>query len=334
MVEFTTNAVSARLIQLRCEFSGPRGRSHFARALGISPSTYSYYEKNRMPPIPVLLKICRLCHCEMDWLLTGELSMTDKSPTNGTVGGDSGNLSQTLRTAMGEALESNPSAESALIAFSKLLKEKQDPETTADAQLDTCNRHDRSWIPVLGRTAAGMLHFWSDTIPTDGDQAVTELSQLIQEHTGADVLSMARGEMTVDLQLPELCRDLAGSRVSMVQLSGSEKPGGCDPLQFIECSRIHQLYPDAFALGVDGDSMSPRIDDGDIVIVSPSVPAMQGHAAVVKLKDQIGVTCKLIRTTKRNVHLIPINEKYQIKTVDSDLIEWSLAVLCHLRLGV
>ncbi len=325
MTESATNVVSARLIKLRREFSGPRGRSHFARALGISPSTYSYYEKNRMPPIPVLLKICRLCHCELDWLLTGE------SPTNGA--GRVGNLSQRLRAVMGDLLEANPEAESVLIAFSQLLKEKQDLEATIDARPDTCDRRARGWIPVLGRTAAGMVHFWRDTIPPAGDQAVTELSQLIREHTGADVSATARGELTVDLQLPELCRNLAGVGASMVQVSGSDQPGRCDPLQFVECSRIHQLYPDAFALGVDGESMSPRINDGDIIIISPSVSALQGHAAVVKLKDQIGVTCKLVRTTERNVHLIPINEKYEIKTVDSDLIEWSLAVLCHLRLG-
>ena len=61
--------------------------------------------------------------------------------------------------------------------------------------------------------------------------------------------------------------------------------------------------------------MSPRINDGDIVILSPSVPAVQGQIGIARIANQIGVTCKLIRTTENEVHLIPINEKYETKVV-------------------
>jgi len=102
--------------------------------------------------------------------------------------------------------------------------------------------------------------------------------------------------------------------------------------QFIECRQIYELFPDAFALQIDGDSMSPRINDTDIVVLSPSVPAAQGHIAVAKVQDQIGVTCKLIRTTESRVHLVPINEKYQPQAVPRDKLLWALAVLCHIRI--
>ena len=74
----------------------------------------------------------------------------------------------------------------------------------------------------------------------------------------------------------------------------------------MECGEIYDIFPDAFALQIDGDSMSPRVNDGDIVILSPSVPAAQGHLAVARLAGQIGVTCKLIRMTESDIHLIPI----------------------------
>jgi len=75
--------------------------------------------------------------------------------------------------------------------------------------------------------------------------------------------------------------------------------------------------------------MSPRINDGDIVILSPSVPAAQGHIAVARVANQIGATCKLLRETDQAVHLIPINEKYQTKVVPKKDLLWALAVLCH-----
>jgi len=81
------------------------------------------------------------------------------------------------------------------------------------------------------------------------------------------------------------------------------------------CSNIHKLFLDSFALHVDGDSMSPRINEGDIVILSPSVPAAQDQIGITRVANQIGVTCKLIRTTQKDAHLIPINEKYETKVV-------------------
>jgi SOS-response transcriptional repressor LexA len=75
--------------------------------------------------------------------------------------------------------------------------------------------------------------------------------------------------------------------------------------------------------------MSPRINDGDIVILSPSVPASQGQIGIVRLKNQIGVTCKLIRMTDKDIHLIPINEKYETKIIPQKELLWALAVLCH-----
>jgi SOS-response transcriptional repressor LexA len=77
--------------------------------------------------------------------------------------------------------------------------------------------------------------------------------------------------------------------------------------------------------------MSPRINDGDFVVLSSSVPAAQGHAAVARLANQIGVTCKLIRATESEVHLIPINEKYETKIVPRKELLWALAVLCHIK---
>jgi SOS-response transcriptional repressor LexA len=53
--------------------------------------------------------------------------------------------------------------------------------------------------------------------------------------------------------------------------------------------------PNAFALTVDGDSMSPRINHGDIVIISPNAPFSSGCIAAVALDED--------RTLKKVIEL-------------------------------
>ena len=50
MKKSDANAIIERIKLLRQQYAGVRGKSEFARSLGISPSTYSYYENNRIPP--------------------------------------------------------------------------------------------------------------------------------------------------------------------------------------------------------------------------------------------------------------------------------------------
>jgi len=42
------------------EYAGTRGKASFAREIGISPSTYDYYENSRVPPADVLVRISEL----------------------------------------------------------------------------------------------------------------------------------------------------------------------------------------------------------------------------------------------------------------------------------
>jgi transcriptional regulator with XRE-family HTH domain len=72
MIDHSEKKVIERIIALREGFAGKRGRKKFAALLGLSPSTYSYYEKDRVPPIPILLKICEICDVDIGWLLTGK----------------------------------------------------------------------------------------------------------------------------------------------------------------------------------------------------------------------------------------------------------------------
>jgi len=315
MNNFNENAIIDRVRQLREQFAGPRGKSKFARALGLSASTYSYYENNRIAPIDVLLRICQLTGADLHWLLTGQTAAGKAS--SGAAGG--------VLHKIDALLAENPDLAGPVSAFVDLLTEKKQLENKIRPPTQPPQGRP-GWIPVLGRTAAGIVHFWDQTILPSSDQAVTQLDDLVKKHIGKSIIGSAGGQVSVDFQP---ARAGAGGHrfpASLVDVKAAPD----EIVQFVQCDDIFQAFPDSFALQIDGDSMSPRINDGDIVILSPSVPAVDGQIAVARVVNQIGVTCKIIRSDEKTVHLIPINEHYETKIVPKADLLWSLAVVYHI----
>jgi phage repressor protein C with HTH and peptisase S24 domain len=310
-------AVIERVRLLRKQYAGDRGKSRFARALGISASTYSYYESDRVPPSEVLLKIFEVTGADLEWLLTGE--KTGKPPAFGA------NIA--LLQKLDDLLGETPDLAEPILAFIELLCEKKGIEKKFHSKVVPAKPARPGWIPVLGRTAAGMVHFWDQMVLPEPKQAITELDELVKKHLGKAIVDTVDGMVSVDLQARTLMDGLKGKGANLIQVGGQEAE---QIVEFVQCEEIFELFPDSFALHIDGDSMSPRINDGDIVILSPSVPAAQGHIAIAHIANQIGVTCKLIRSTEENVHLIPINERYETKVVAKKNLLWALAVLCHI----
>jgi transcriptional regulator with XRE-family HTH domain len=67
-----TAAICDRLKQVRVQVCGTRGQSHFAALLQLSPSTYNYYEKGRVPPVDVLDRASKVTGAPLLWLIRGE----------------------------------------------------------------------------------------------------------------------------------------------------------------------------------------------------------------------------------------------------------------------
>ncbi len=318
MVKIDEKAIIERIKQLRNQYAGPRSRSKFARQLGISPSTYSYYETTRLPPIEVLVRICEVTGADLRWLLTGQSGVQKLSFGPNTA----------VLQKLNDLLTRHPDLIDSIMAFVDLLCEKKGIEAELE-QKNVISEPRPGWIPVLGRTAAGMVHFWSQELLPGSQQAVTELDELVRKHIGREIIASSDGKVSVDLQAWALLDGLEKPQANLVQV-GSE--GADEVVEFVQCQKVYELLADCFALHIDGDSMAPRINDGNIVILSPSVPAAEGHIAVVKVANQIGVTCKLLRTRGDSVHLIPINERYETKVVAKKDLVWALSVLCHISL--
>lgn len=71
--------------------------------------------------------------------------------------------------------------------------------------------------------------------------------------------------------------------------------------------------PAAFALVVKGSSMSPKIEDGDIVVVSPKLEPHSGDICVVRVNDED--VLKKVKFDGDYLHLIPLNPAFHAATV-------------------
>ena len=81
--------------------------------------------------------------------------------------------------------------------------------------------------------------------------------------------------------------------------------------------------PNAFALIVEGDSMSPRINSGDIVIISPNTPVTSRSIAAVALNGEDRTLKTVHFLDNGTVLLKPENEAYNpilVKLQDLNII--------------
>jgi len=301
--------IYARIAQVRLETVGPGGKSLFAKMLDVSPSTYDYYEGSRVPPADVLVRIAQTAGVDLNWLLTGQC------------GGDSVPLDHPVLLRAAAMLADRPDASAPLAAFVELLSASlKFPDTEPDG--DEARGSERpadprsSWIPILGRSAAGLPQFWSDA---DQSSGLTTLDDLISRN----ISNPSRR-----VSLATAATETEQATVELITLN---QPDGTGAVAFVSAEGVKSAHPDAFALRIDGDSMTPDICHGDLVILSPSARAADGKAAVVQLDGQIGVTCKLFRREGSDIHLIPINQELAPQTYRDEDLVWALRVVARVR---
>jgi phage repressor protein C with HTH and peptisase S24 domain len=68
--------------------------------------------------------------------------------------------------------------------------------------------------------------------------------------------------------------------------------------------------PKAFAIALEGDSMAPKYEAGDIAVLYPSFPPRNGDVVVARLRNE-DVMCKLFQSAGDEVILSSYNQVYQ-----------------------
>ena len=107
--------------------------------------------------------------------------------------------------------------------------------------------------------------------------------------------------------VPVLGRVAAGVPIEMVE----------DVLGFEE---VDDSVGEAFALKIDGDSMEPLLQRGDVVIVRRQEDVESGDVAIVSV-DGEDATCKRIQKTEAGVMLVSVNPDYPPRFFSNEEIE-------------
>lgn len=101
------------------------------------------------------------------------------------------------------------------------------------------------------------------------------------------------------IQIPVLGTVAAGIPISAVE----------DILDYEEIPSSWQSQGEFFALRIKGDSMQPKMDDGDVVIVRQQSDANSGDT-VIALVNGDDATCKKLQKTENGIMLVSTNPNY------------------------
>ena len=257
--------ICRRLTELRVAFSGPRGQSRFAGRLGLTASTYANYEKTRIPPPTLLVRVCELTGADLVWLVTGKAA----GPPGPTAAGEAGLSSpadlwasnpqhRAIIQRVADMLTNRPADLAVLVAFLDLLEEKARVERAGlrstgvspvsrnaimavDSDTgETPELQDRRvakpgwpdfgrWIPVFGRASAGLARFWREIADPHARAGASDPSQLDLAIHRAAALSDADSRLAVLEETPiGGARSKGGRRGGAVK---SAKAGSAEKLR-------------------------------------------------------------------------------------------------------
>lgn len=319
------SGICERLRAVRETAFGPRGRAAFARALGLSPSTYIYYEKGRVPPPDVLARASELAAVRLQWLVTGQgprsLSAREVSRTASAA------LPPELQVALDRFAERGDTSAAAVQALADILRSigEQFPAVPGRPWEQQRLEQADGMIPILGRTAAGLVGTYQDLL---GDEPAVTVADIARRALGLDVRLRPAAGLNADDPVLAGSLDELGSGVSLVQLAA---PLASGVVEFVNAPALRSACPSAFALRVDGESMAPRFLHGDVAVAAAGRQVTSGAAALVQITGRVGVTLKLVRIEKDVVHLVPINETYDTERVAVGDIDWMAPVLLAVR---
>ena len=131
-------------------------------------------------------------------------------------------------------------------------------------------------------------------------QALIKLSRALS--TTADYL--LTGSPKRPDRIPLLSKIPGGDPVAW---SDGEYPAGFGE-EFLDRGEVSD--PNAFALIVDGNSMSPKINSGDIVIIAPNTPVTNRSIAAVAINHEERTLKTVVFLPHGKILLQPENEKY------------------------
>lgn len=127
---------------------------------------------------------------------------------------------------------------------------------------------------------------------------ISELSRVLNV-TEAYLMGWEDEQKLQGLKIPVLGTVAAGVPISAVE----------DILDYEEVPQSWENQGEFFALKIKGDSMEPRMESGDVVIVKQQPDANSGDTVIVLVNGD-DATCKKLQKTDNGIMLVSTNPKY------------------------
>lgn len=111
-------------------------------------------------------------------------------------------------------------------------------------------------------------------------------------------------------RIPVFGKVAAGLPIEMVE----------DIIDYEEIPATWGDVSDFFCLQIKGDSMKPKIEEGDVVVVHKQADADTGSVVIASINGE-EATCKKLRKTDNGIFLMPTNNDYEPMFFSNDEIE-------------
>ena len=126
-----------------------------------------------------------------------------------------------------------------------------------------------------------------------------DLNYLLGKSDKTTKLMIEDSQPPQGLQIPVLGTVAAGIPISAVE----------DILDYEEVPKSWESQGEFFGLRIKGDSMEPRMESGDVVIVRQQSDANSGDTVIVLVNGD-DATCKRLQKTDNGIMLVSTNPKY------------------------
>ena len=126
-----------------------------------------------------------------------------------------------------------------------------------------------------------------------------DLNYLLGKSNKTTKLMLEDSQPPQGLKIPVLGTVAAGIPISAVE----------DILDYEEVPQSWESQGEFFALKIKGDSMEPRMESGDVVIVKQQSDANSGDTVIVLVNGD-DATCKKLQKTDNGIMLVSTNPKY------------------------
>lgn len=142
-----------------------------------------------------------------------------------------------------------------------------------------------------------------------------------REPKNYETLEIIAGFFNVNMELL-LTGTIAPTRIPVLGKVVAGIPLGAieDIIDYEEIPHSMAKSGDYFALQIKGDSMEPRIKEGDVVIVRKQPDVESGEVAIVLVNGD-EATIKKVQKFNGGINLVPSNPAYEVKTYSNDDIE-------------